>query len=111
MNEFESNSEEPRKDKEGMQRQQMAILAYIPFLCFIPLLSKDSDEFSRAHGRQGVVIFFIEIAAILMLTPIGKLLWSLALLVCVALSIAGLVTAYSKKPFSVPFIGKWAEKI
>jgi len=90
---------------------QMAILAYIPFLCFIPLFNKDADEYTRSHGRQGLILFVFEVAAVIMLLPIGRFFWNLVIIACVIASIAGLVAAYSGKKFELPVVGKWADKI
>jgi uncharacterized membrane protein len=90
---------------------QMAILAYIPFLCFIPLFNKDSDSFTRSHGKQGLVLFIAEIVAALMLLPIGEFFWKLVIVACIIASITGIVAVYSGKKFELPFIGKWADKV
>ncbi|MBL8028885.1 MAG: hypothetical protein JNL74_20840 [Fibrobacteres bacterium] len=90
---------------------QMSILAYIPFMCFIPLFNKDADPYTRSHGRQGLILFVIEIVSVIMLLPIGELIWKLLIIACIVASIAGLVAAYSGKRFELPFVGKWADKI
>jgi len=87
-----------------------AVLAYIPFLCFVALFSKDSDDYIRNHGKQGLLLLIIEIIALLMLLPIGAFFWKVVLLVCLGFSIVGLVNAFSGKPFTLPFIGHWADK-
>jgi uncharacterized membrane protein len=105
----EHNSSENSSRTTG--QLQMAILAYIPFLCFIPLFNKEADEFTRAHGRQGLILFAFEIVAGLMLMPIADFFWKLVIIACVIASIAGLVAVYSGKRFELPVIGKWADKI
>ena len=102
-----------KPDDEGStseQRKILSLVAYIPFLCFIPLFSKDGDEFTRAHGRQGLMLMALEIFAAVMLL-IGKYFWIAIILACVMFSIAGIVAAFSGRDFSIPTIGKWADKL
>ena len=43
------------------ERRMAAIMAYIPFLCFWPLIQMRDDEFVYSHARQGLILFFLEI--------------------------------------------------
>lgn len=88
-----------------------AIMAYIPILCFVPLLSmKDSKE-ARFHARQGVMLFLIEVVAILFLFDvISDLVFKGILLVAAALSVAGIVFAVQGRNYKLPIIGDLAEK-
>lgn len=97
---------------QGTDRGKLhAIVAYVPFLCFIALFSNDADDFTRAHGRQGLLLLVIEIIAMFMLLPLGAFFWKIILLTCLILAVAGIVAAFSGRAFSVPFLGKWADKI
>jgi len=100
--------EEP--DAVSEQRKLYALVAYIPFFCFIPLFSKDSDEFTRAHGRQGLLLMAVEIFAAIMLL-IGKYFWIALIMAALMFSIAGIVAAFSGREFLIPMIGKWADKL
>ena len=42
-----------------------AILAYIPFMCFVPLTKMRDNKFALHHGRQGLVLLMLEILAVL----------------------------------------------
>lgn len=88
-----------------------AIVAYIPFLCFISLFGKETDEYSRQHGRQGLLLLIAELLAVFMLLPIGAFFWKLVLIACLVGAIAGIVAAYTGKSFTLPFIGRWADKL
>ncbi|MFH0920842.1 MAG: DUF4870 domain-containing protein [Fibrobacterota bacterium] len=105
-----SNSGLSDKDPEQPKAFHNAVMAYIPFLCFLALFNKNSDEFTRQHGKQGLLLLLLEIVALLMLLPIGDFFWKVVLLACLGFSIAGIVYAFSGKPFTLPFIGYWADK-
>jgi len=92
------------------QNAHLAIFAYIPFLCFIALFSRESNDYTRAHGRQGLILLIIEIVALLMLLPIGAFFWKLVLIACLVASVAGVVFAVSGRPFNLPFLGDWADR-
>ena len=86
--------------------------AYIPILCLIPILSPEQDSNIRFHTRQGLILFLIEIVAGLFLIPwVSSLIWKSVLIVCIGLSIAGIVFALQGKRYKLPIIGDWAEKI
>ena len=58
-----------------------AILSYIPFLCLIPLIQMRDNEQARFHSRQGLVLFLIELTAILFLIPgLSLLIWKTILI-------------------------------
>ena len=42
-----------------------AVLSYIPFLCLVPLLQMRDNEQARFHSRQGLILFLIELLALL----------------------------------------------
>ena len=39
----------------------MAALGYLWILCLIPLLFKRDSQFAQFHGKQGLMLFFLEI--------------------------------------------------
>jgi uncharacterized membrane protein len=98
-------------DNQKPRHLHLAIMAYIPFLCFVALFGKDADEYSRKHGRQGLLLLIAEIVAVVMLLPIGAFFWRLVLIACLVGSVAGIVNAYSGKEFRLPLIGRWADKL
>ncbi len=93
------------------EERMAAILSYIPFLCFIPLLNmKDSKEASF-HARQGVLLFLIELVAVLFLIDgISGFVFKGILVAAVFLSIAGVYSALRGKSYKLPIIGDLAEK-
>lgn len=88
-----------------------AIMAYIPFLCFIPLLNMKHNEEARFHARQGVMLFLIELLALLFLIDrIANFVFTAVLIVAVAFAIAGIYFALQGKNYRLPIIGDLAEK-
>lgn len=88
-----------------------AILAYIPILCFIPLLSMKENPQNRFHARQGVLLFLIELVAVIFLVDgISDFIFKGILLIAVAFSIAGIYFAFKGKTYKLPIIGDLADK-
>jgi len=88
-----------------------AIMAYLPLLCFVPLLSMKENKEARFHARQGVLLFLIELVAVLFLVDaISDLVFKGILIAAVALSAAGIVFAVQGKNYRLPIIGDLADK-
>jgi len=88
-----------------------AILAYIPFLCFIPLLSMPDNKEAKFHARQGVLLFLIElVAALFLVDSISNFVFKTLLIVAIALSLTGIYFAFQGKNYKLPIIGDLAEK-
>ena len=90
-----------------------AILSYIPFLCFVPLINinwKENEE-ARFHARQGIVLFVIEMLAVVMLVDdVAKFVFRVLLVIAVALAAAGIYFALQGKRFRLPVISDIADK-
>ncbi len=108
-------SEEPNVTRiVSRTTRSFALLAYIPFLFFIPLILKRRDAFVRFHIQQGIVLFLFELVIMFLAgIPvigwffIGPLGW-LAALIFILLGIVH-VTNDEEKP--LPAIGRYAEKV
>jgi uncharacterized membrane protein len=88
-----------------------AILSYIPFLCFIPLLNMKDNKEARFHARQGVLLFLIEMVAVIFLIDgISDFIFKGILLVAIALSAVGIYFAVQGKNYKLPVIGDLADK-
>ncbi|MFH1687825.1 MAG: hypothetical protein ABIE70_09940 [bacterium] len=88
-----------------------AIMAYIPFLCFIPLLSMKDNVEARFHARQGVLLFLIEVVAVLFLIDtVSDLVFKGILLIAAGLSVAGIVFAFQGRSYKLPIVGDLAQK-
>jgi len=101
--------ETPKKEQSNI----MAILSYIGFLCLIPILMKEKDEFVSFHARQGLVLFIGELATWI-IVGIVPFLWFLANIIGIlwlVLSIIGIMNILKKEKKEIPLVGKFAEKI
>ena len=88
-----------------------SIMAYIPFLCFVPLLNASSSKDVRFHARQGVILFIIElVAALFLIDQVSDFFFKVILIFAVALSVAGLVFAAQGKNYKLPIIGDFIDK-
>jgi uncharacterized membrane protein len=91
--------------------RMMAIMSYIPFLCFVPLLNMKHDRNAQFHARQGTILFLIEIVAVLLLIhPVSDFVFRAVLLIAIAFSIAGIYFGLQGKNHKLPIIGDLAEK-
>ncbi|MBN1211261.1 MAG: hypothetical protein JXA92_01670 [candidate division Zixibacteria bacterium] len=88
-----------------------AIMAYIPFLCFIPLLNMKENREARFHARQGVMLFLIEIIAVVFLIDnISDFVFKAVLIVAAAFSVAGIYFGLQGKNYRLPIISDLADK-
>jgi fumarate reductase subunit D len=113
----ESTAESVEKSEEAQQGFQTeegrlaAILSYIPLLCFIPLLNMKDNKEARLHARQGVILFLIELVAVLFLVDgISDFVFKGILIVAVALSVVGIYFALQGKSYKLPIISDLADK-
>ncbi len=89
-----------------------ALLAYIPFLCLIPLIQMRDNEQARFHSRQGFLLFLIELLAVLFLIPgISAMVWKAVLIVALGAAVAGIVFGIQGKKYRLPIIGDIADKM
>ena len=88
-----------------------AILGYIPFLCFVPLLKMRDNPFALKHGKQGLLLFLIEVVAVFFLFEvISDTFWSLVLIIAAGVAVVGILYSVQGKEFSIPYIGWLADK-
>lgn len=111
------NSSQPVSDEEARKKmidegKAAAVLGYVPFMCFVPLIKMKENPFAVKHGKQGLILFVIEIiAAIFLLPKISDLLWSAVVVLCLAAAVAGVFFAVQGQEWKIPFIGDWADKL
>jgi len=94
-------------EKKQSKNTGMAVLAYILF--FIPLLTgARNDKFVRYHVKQGLGLFLVAIATIILgSTPIiGSFLSWLASIFVLVLLVIGILNAVQGKEKELPIIGK-----
>jgi uncharacterized membrane protein len=92
-------------DPEDIEKNKvMALLAYIIF--FIPLIAAPNSKFAKYHANQGLVLFLLYIAIIILsnISILGFLEYIGGLFVLV-LVILGIINAVNGKVKPLPLIG------
>ncbi|HVP35818.1 MAG TPA: hypothetical protein VMT04_02370 [Terriglobales bacterium] len=120
MNEIISgNTEEQKTDGSDQSQEKMiqegkaaAILGYIPFMCFVPLTRMRDNPFALKHGKQGLILFVLEILAIIFLFPrISQLFWGMILILCLVSAAAGIIYSTQGKDWKIPFVGELGDRL
>lgn len=105
-------SDPDMEEKEIEEGKAAALLAYIPFLCFVPLIKMRDNRYAVEHAKQGLVLLMLEIVAAVLLVPrISMTLWQIVLVCCLGLAVAGVVQVLQGRWFKIPLIGDFAEKL
>jgi uncharacterized membrane protein len=113
----------PTDVEEG---KALAAMGYVGPLFLVPLLAKKENAFCEHHGKQGAVLFGLEVIVgialfilsfiiTFLLSGVGGILtvilWFIFLVCVVGLSVRGFVTALRGEYREVPFLGRLAEKM
>jgi uncharacterized membrane protein len=112
----------PPEIEEG---KALAGIGYLGILFLVPLLAKKENKFCQFHGKQGAVLFGLEVVAfivvlilffILNIIPcagavIGTILWLAYVICALGLSVWGLVMAMKGEYWKMPVIAPLAEKL
>ena len=107
----------PKMNEEARKKmiedgKAAALLGYIPFMCFVPLVKMRDNPFAIQHGKQGLLLFIIEIIAALFLLPqISFIFWGLVIILCFVSASAGIFFVLQGQDWKIPFIGDLADKI
>lgn len=105
-----SNADEAGFDKD--RGLIAAILSYIPLLCLIPLLQMRDSEQARFHSKQGLLLFLIELLAVLFLIPgLSSMVWKTVIILALGASVAGIIFGVQGKRYKLPLIGDIAQKM
>lgn len=119
------NGEERALPPEVEEGKALAAVGYLGPLFLVPLLGKKENAFCQHHGKQGAVLFGLEVvgAVVLIILSIivgfvpcagwivNVLLW-IAFWVCaLGLSIWGIVMASKGEYWKMPVIAPLAEKM
>jgi fumarate reductase subunit D len=110
---FPSEEQEKKDERKIIEEgKAAAILGYIPFMCFVPLIKMKDNPFAVKHGKQGLILFVVEILAVLFLLPrISDFFWSAVIILCAIFAVVGILNAIQGKSFKIPYIGDLGEKI
>jgi uncharacterized membrane protein len=94
------------------ERRMAAVMAYLPFLCFVPLIKMRDDPYACFHARQGIVLFFMEIIALVFLIPyLSQFFWRVVLIACIGAAVAGIIFSLQGKMYKLPIIGDLADRL
>lgn len=94
------------QEKNDIQDNKVtAALSYISILFIVPLFLKRNSKFCQFHGKQGLMVFIMELLGFV--PVIGWMLFVLALL----LSIVGVLRTLDGKYWKLPILGNFADKI
>lgn len=92
-------------------RRMVALMAYIPFLCFVPLLRMRDDKYAKFHARQGLVLFLFElIVFVFSFEKLNAIFWTAITIGCIGAAVAGIMFAVQGKYYKIPVIGDIAER-
>lgn len=123
MEEVEKPAEEVKaetvKPNTGADNTKLiAAVGYVPFVCILPLLSRETDAYLAFHGRQGLLLTIASVIVgilspfIAMAVPLFGMLviWALDL-VLLAYMVMGGWKAYNGEKWVLPYIGQFADKL
>ena len=90
-----------------------ALIGYISVLCLVPLILKRDNKFALFHGKQGLVLFILEVAAAIIkaIPAIGDVVFSLAFVVLGILSLIGIMKVLMNDYWEIPYVHEIAQKI
>ena len=106
----ESKGEEAAsaEQKDIEENKLVAVLSYIGILFLIPMFAKKESKFSQFHAKQGLVLFLLEVLALVLMPLFG--LGILLNLAAFILSVIGVINVLGGKMVKIPLIGDWADK-
>jgi len=110
---------------EVEEGKTLAAIGYLGILFLIPLLAKKDNAYCQHHGKQGAVLFGVEVVGFIVLFLLGLILGhvgcagslissllQLAFWLCVViLSVWGLIMALKGDYWKMPIIGPLAAKL
>lgn len=105
-----SNSEQDTEIQDG---KFFAAVGYLSILCFVPLVLKKGNAFAQFHGKQGLVLCILEVAAcILKVVPaLGDLVFTMAFVVFGILSLIGITKVLMGEKWEMPVIYEISSRI
>ena len=87
----------------------LAGLSYVSILCFLPFVLAPKDDFSKFHGKQGILLFVLSVI-IDIISKISGLLGLALSVFRIYLIYKGIRNVVEGKKDYLPFIGQYAEK-
>lgn len=99
----ETNQTQQTKEQYDISEDEklLAVLAYVPVVCFVPFFKREESAFVHGHVRLGMALFFVEILALLLRF---RFIWDLVLFFCIVLAALGIMNVFKGRGFFVPFL-------
>lgn len=88
-----------------------ALIAYLSFFCFIPLIFKKDNPFTLFHGKQGLVLFLGQFSFLVAGIIFGTGFIKLGFFVLGSLSVFGMISALKGKYAALPVVSEFAKQI
>ncbi|MCI0331106.1 MAG: hypothetical protein L0196_09235 [candidate division Zixibacteria bacterium] len=105
-------SEKLSEEQEIEEGRAAALLAYVPFMCFVPLLKMRHNRFAVRHGKQGLILFLVEILALIFYLPfVSQHFWAFVLILALLASFYGILQVLQGRDWKLPFLGELADRI
>lgn len=83
------------------QRNLVAALGYVWFICVIILLVKKDDPFIKQHAKNGTALFILSVAWVF--APFGFII--------ALFELYGFYQAFIGNSYKLPIIGDWLEQV
>jgi len=105
-------TEKLSEEQEIEEGRAAALLAYVPFMCFVPLLKMRHNRFAVRHGKQGLILFLVEILALIFYLPfVSQHFWAFVLILALLASFYGILQVLQGRDWKLPFLGELADRI
>ena len=90
-----------------------AVLSYISFFCFVPLLARRDDAFVLEHARQGLLLFVTSLMLLIIgfTSGIGHVVMHIGSLFLLLFSLMGIYYALTGAHWTMPVLGKPARAL
>ena len=95
---------------EILDGKMYAVMAYLSILCIIPLIIRKNNGFVLSHGRQGLVLFVGEVAA-LVVSIVVPVFYRPLLFILFGFSFWGIIAALRGRFVELPVVAGIAAKI
>jgi len=105
-------TEKLSEEAELEEGRAAALLAYVPFMCFVPLLKMRHNRFALRHGKQGLILLLVEILALIFYLPfVSQHFWAFVLILALLASFYGILQVLQGRDWKLPLLGNLADRI
>ena len=104
-------SNQPADEQQIIEGKIFAFLSYLSILCIIPLVFKKDNPFVLQHGKQGLVLFVIQVAVFIIHILLGDWFLDLGMFIIGIVSFIGLIAVLKGEYINLPVISNIADNI